>query len=115
MGAHAANQTALFRFLDLYAIAHARPCLADRPAELAAAARDLFHKAWTGKPIRLLGVYAQSLEATEGQTNLIDEPRAEDWRRTLAAVDKIREKYGQDGIVSRLASGLKAGFRQRST
>jgi DNA polymerase-4 len=81
-------------------------------AELAAAARGLFHKAWTGKPIRLLGVYAQSLEATEGQTSLIDAPRAEDWRRTLAAVDKIREKYGQDGIVS-LASGMNAAFRQR--
>ena len=81
-------------------------------AELAAAARELFHKTWTGKPIRLLGVYAQSLEATEGQTSLIDEGRAEDWRRTLAAVDKIREKYGQDGIIS-LASGMKAAFRQR--
>ena len=81
-------------------------------AELAAAARELFHKNWTGKPIRLLGVYAQSLEAAEGQTNLIDESRAEDWRRTLAAVDKIREKYGQDGIIS-LASGMKAAFRQR--
>jgi len=81
-------------------------------AEIACAARDLFHKAWTGKPIRLLGVYAQSLGANEGQTSLIDEPRAEDWRRTLAAVDKIREKYGQDGIVS-LAAGMKAGFRAR--
>lgn len=81
-------------------------------AELAAAARGLFHKSWTGKPIRLLGVYAQSLEATEGQTSLIDEPRAEDWRRTLAAVDKIREKYGQDGIIA-LAAGMNAGFRQR--
>jgi DNA polymerase-4 len=81
-------------------------------AELAAAARGLFHIAWTGKPIRLLGVYAQSLEASEGQTSLIDEPRAEDWRRTLAAVDKIREKYGQDSIIS-LASGMQAAFRQR--
>jgi len=81
-------------------------------AELAGAARDLFHKNWSGKPIRLLGVYAQSLESSEGQTSLIDEPRAEDWRRTLAAVDKIREKYGQDEIVS-LASGMNAGFRQR--
>jgi len=81
-------------------------------AEIASAARDLFHKAWTGKPIRLLGVYAQSSGANEGQTSLIDEPRAEDWRRTLAAVDKIREKYGQDGIVS-LAAGMKAGFRAR--
>ncbi len=80
--------------------------------ELAAAARALFHKVWTGKPIRLLGVYGQSLESSEGQTSLLDEPRAEDWRRTLAAVDKIREKYGEDGIIS-LASGMNAGFRAR--
>src|ERR1700691_5149752 len=56
-------------------------------ADLAAAARDLFHKAWTGKPIRLLGVYAQSLEASEGQTNLLLHDKTEAWRKTLRAVD----------------------------
>jgi len=80
--------------------------------ELSAAARALFHGAWTGKPIRLLGVYVQSLEASEGQTNLIDEPRTDGWRRALGAVDKIREKYGDDGIVS-LAAGMDSAFRQR--
>ena len=53
--------------------------------ELAAAARDLFHKSWKRKPIRLLGVYAQSLEASEGQTSLLEEdktkPGARLWRR----------------------------------
>ena len=53
-------------------------------SELALAARDLFHKAWTRKPIRLLGVYAQQLEASEGQTNLLEErqdrPLAQDAR-----------------------------------
>lgn len=81
-------------------------------AELAAAARALFHQHWTGKPIRLLGVYAQSLEASEGQTSLLVEPRAEGWRRALAAVDKIRGKYRDDAIVS-LAAGMNAGFRPR--
>jgi len=80
--------------------------------ELSAAARTLFHKNWTGKPIRLLGVYAQSLEPAEGQTSLIAEPRADGWRRALAAVDKIRGKYGDDGIVS-LAAGMKAAFRKK--
>jgi len=79
--------------------------------ELAEAARELFHKAWTGKPIRLLGVYAQQLEGGEGQTNLLEENRTERWRKTLEAVDKIRDKYG-DTTVS-LAAGLKAGFRAR--
>jgi DNA polymerase-4 len=80
-------------------------------ADLAAAARGLFHKAWTGKPIRLLGVYAQSLEATEGQTNLLFNDKTEAWRKTLRAVDRIRDKYGNE-IVS-LAAGMNAGFRTR--
>lgn len=79
--------------------------------ELAIAARTLFHKNWTGKAIRLLGVYAQSLEAGEGQTNLLAEDRTQRWRSTLAAVDKIRGKYG-DSTVS-LAAGMNAPFRAR--
>ena len=80
--------------------------------ELADAARGLFHKAWTGKPIRLLGVYGQQLEDDEGQTSLLEETQTEGWRKALAAVDKIRGKYGDDTIVS-LASGMKSGFRAR--
>jgi DNA polymerase IV len=79
--------------------------------EIATAVRDLFHKAWTRQPIRLLGVYAQSLEAQEGQTSLIEEAKTDSWRKTLQAVDKIRDKYGE-GIVS-LAAGMNSGFRER--
>jgi DNA polymerase-4 len=79
--------------------------------ELAEAARSLFHKAWTGKPIRLIGVYAQSLAADEGQINLLDEEKTQRWRKTLEAVDRIRDRYG-DTTVS-LAAGLQAGFRAR--
>jgi DNA polymerase-4 len=80
-------------------------------AELAAAARGLFFKSWNGRPIRLLGVYAQQLEEQEGQTNLLEEPTTERWRKTLQAVDRLREKFG-DGSVS-LAAGMNAGFRAR--
>lgn len=78
---------------------------------LASAARELFRQAWTGKPIRLLGVYAQSLEPSEGQASLLDQDKAEAWRKTLSAVDRIRGKYG-DEIVA-LAAGMNAGFRAR--
>ena len=80
--------------------------------ELAEAARALFHKAWTKQPIRLIGVYAQQLEDSEGQTSLIAEPRTDNWRKALAAVDKIRSRYGDDGIVS-LAAGMPADFRAK--
>jgi DNA polymerase-4 len=79
--------------------------------ELADAARFLFHKAWNGRAIRLLGVYSQSLGNEEGQTNLLEEGKTARWRKTLQAVDRIRDKYG-DGTVS-LAAGLNAGFRAR--
>ncbi|MGH9558412.1 MAG: DNA polymerase IV, partial [Bryobacteraceae bacterium] len=79
--------------------------------EIGSAARELFRSAWTRKAIRLLGVYAQSLESGEGQTSLLDENTTGRWRKTLRAVDQIREKYG-DSTVS-LASGLTAGFRAR--
>ena len=79
--------------------------------QLARAARALFHKAWTRKPIRLVGVYAQSLETGEGQTNLLEDQHTERWRKTLRAVDRMREKYGDETVA--LAAGLKAGFRPR--
>ncbi len=80
-------------------------------SELAAAARDLFHRNWKRKPIRLLGVYAQQLEASEGQASLLEEDKTQAWRKTLEAVDKMRGKYG-DSIVS-LAAGMSATFRAR--
>jgi DNA polymerase IV len=80
-------------------------------SELASAARDLFHQNWKRKPIRLLGVYAQQLEASEGQASLLEEDKTQVWRKTLEAVDKMRGKYG-DGIVS-LAAGMPATFRAR--
>ena len=80
-------------------------------SELASAARDLFHKAWKKKPIRLLGVYAQQLEASEGQANLLEEEKTDAWRKALGAVDKMRERYG-DSVVS-LAAGMPASFRAR--
>jgi DNA polymerase IV len=73
---------------------------------LAQAARALFHANWTKRPVRLLGVYAQQLEARPGQTNLLEQAAHADWDRALAAVDKIRSKYGSDGIV-KLAAGMK--------
>ena len=66
---------------------------------------------WNGKTIRLLGVYAQHLEPAEGQPSLLEHNKTEAWRKTLTAVDKLRDKYG-DEIVS-LAAGMNAAFRAR--
>jgi DNA polymerase-4 len=80
--------------------------------EVAGAALQLFRNAWDGKaPIRLLGVHAGSLETTEGQMNLLDEPAVEKLRRAFRSVDHIRNRFGAASVS--LAKSLHAGIRER--
>ena len=105
--AHGADQAALFGFLYVHARAHAGSRYADRYRVRRRGARSVSQELDRAKPIRLLGVYAQSLESGEGQTSLLDEDEDRALAKTLEAVDKMREKYG-DTTVS-LAAGLKRG------
>lgn len=80
--------------------------------EVAGAVLQLFRKAWDGTaPIRLLGVHASSLETTEGQMSLLDEPEAERLRRAFRSVDHIRNRFGAASVS--LAKTLGAGIRER--
>lgn len=60
---------------------------------------QLFDAAWTHTPIRLLGVYT-SKATTENyeQYNLFDMERSEKLAKLNSAVDKIRDRYGEDSI-----------------
>ena len=73
--------------------------------------RLLFETAWTGKRIRLLGVYAGSLENQQGQMNLLAESKTERWRKALTAMDQIRDKYGEASVS--IATGLKGRVKER--
>lgn len=73
--------------------------------------RVLFNAAWTGHRIRLLGVYAGSLEAEQGQMNLLSEPKTERWRNALSAMDRMRDKYGEKSVS--IATGLKGRMKER--
>ena len=75
-------------------------------------ARRLFRKAWTGRPVRLLGVHAGSLDGDEGQLQLLGRERADRWRKALDAMDRIRDRYGESSVS--IASGMKARFRERT-
>lgn len=81
-------------------------------AELLAEVRALFRKNWTGKPVRLLGVCASGLERTEGQMSLLDQPQRERWERALAAVDRLRDRFGESTVS--LAASLKGTFEERT-
>lgn len=80
--------------------------------EVAGAVLQLFRKAWDGKAaIRLLGVHASSLEATEGQMSLLAEQETERLRRALRSVDHIRNRFGAASVS--LAKSMNAGIRER--
>ncbi|MBV9611836.1 MAG: DNA polymerase IV [Acidobacteriaceae bacterium] len=80
--------------------------------EVAAAVIGLFRKAWDGKtPIRLLGVHAGSLQDTEGQMSLLEEPRTERLRKAFRSVDHIRDRFGDSSIS--LAKTLHTGIREK--
>ena len=66
--------------------------------ELLEEIRGLFRKAWDGRPVRLLGVHAGSLKQDQGQLNLLDEGRAERWRKALSAADRMRDKFGDRSV-----------------
>ncbi len=83
----------------------------DIDIELIEHARALFLKNWNGKPVRLIGVHAGSLETAEGQLSLLESGRQERWRKALGAVDKLRDRFGEASVS--LASGLKGDYAER--
>lgn len=75
-------------------------------------ARTLFRGNWkAGRAVRLLGIQASSLDRSEGQLHLTEERRIERWKNALAAVDRLRDRYG-DASVS-LANALEGRFEER--
>ncbi len=79
--------------------------------EVLEAVRQLFRYAWDRRAVRLLGVHAGSLERDEGQLNLLDEGRAERWRKALTAADRMRDRFGESSVS--MGAGLSARFRER--
>ncbi len=62
-------------------------------------------------PIRLLGVHVSGLESDEGQMNLLGEDQTDRWRKALTAVDRMRDRFGENSVS--LATGMKGRFRER--
>lgn len=60
---------------------------------------QLFDAAWDHTPIRLLGVYtSKATSENYEQYNLFDMERSDKLAKLNSAVDKIRERYGEDSI-----------------
>jgi DNA polymerase-4 len=80
--------------------------------EIFAEIRQLFRHNWKqGTKIRLLGVHASGFDHEQGQLDLLNPQSQERWSLALAAVDKLRDRFGESAVS--LASGMKGRYHER--
>lgn len=68
--------------------------------EIYRAARHLFHKHWTRRPIRLIGVGVSAIHPSMGRTlDLFAAPAQERRERLADALDRIESRFGRDKVL----------------
>ena len=103
------------RYSDFTTItrAHTPPRATQLDTEMFQEIRELFRRNWkAGAKVRLLGVHASGWSDGEAQMDLLGEERHEKWKQTMAAADRMRDKFGEKAVG--LAAGLKGNFRERT-
>ena len=111
---HARTVQLKLRYSDFSTItrAHSLDHATQLDTEIFREVRALFRENWKpGAKVRLLGVHASGLKAEEGQLSLLDEGNTNRWRNALSAVDRIRDKFGEDSVS--LGTGMRGRFRER--
>jgi DNA polymerase-4 len=84
----------------------------DLDNEVLDTARLLFRKNWKpGAEVRLLGVHAGSLEASEGQMSLLESEKSGRWHKALEAADRLRDKFGESAVS--LGGAVRGAYRER--
>jgi DNA polymerase IV len=103
------------RYKDFTTItrAHSRVQPTQLDGEIFEEIRTLFRKNWKrGAQVRLLGVHASSFEERPEQIDLLGDTRQARWKNALAAVDQLRDRFGEASV--KLASGMRGTFRERT-
>jgi DNA polymerase-4 len=112
-GLHARTVQIKLRYSDFttFTRAHTLDHATDIDIDVIEHSRLLFRRNWTGGAVRLLGVQVSSLDATEGQLNLLESEKSRKWRSALSAADRLRDKFGEKSVS--VASGLKGMYEER--
>jgi DNA polymerase IV len=103
------------RYKDFTTItrARSRPQPTQLDNEIFEEVRALFRKNWKqGTQVRLLGVQTSSFETQSEQMNLLESGEQRRWKSALAAVDHLRDRFGEASVS--LASGMRGSFRERT-
>jgi len=114
-GLHARTIQLKLRYSDFSTItrAHSVARGTQIDTELFEEIRQLFRANWrAGWPVRLLGVHASGWAQGEEQMDLLGEDRHEKWKQTLAAADRLRDRFGEKAVS--LAASLRGNFRERT-
>lgn len=102
------------RYSDFTTLSRSRtlPEATDLDADLIAVSRDLFRRAWRkGAPVRLIGMGVSGLCEAQGQVSLLEAEKKERARQALAAVDRIRDRFGEKSV--QLAAGMTADHPEK--
>ena len=96
-GLHARTVRLTLRYKDFKTITRSQTLAepSDLDTVFLKAIRELFARAWDGKPLlRLVGVELSSFSAGSGQLDLLDPGRREKLERLARATDKLRDRFG---------------------
>jgi len=102
------------RYADFKTLTFAKtlPQPTDLDTVIYKAVRELLPKAKSRRArVRLVGVSLSSLVHNQHQLSLFPAKAQEKWRRALAAVDRVRDKYGFDLVRSARSMQLGRDFR----
>jgi DNA polymerase-4 len=103
------------RYSDFSTItrAHSVPRATHVDTEIFVEIRQLFHANWrVDGTVRLLGVHVSGWAGDEEQMSLIGEEQHERWKQTMAAADRMRDRFGESAVS--LAAGMRGKFRERT-
>jgi DNA polymerase-4 len=102
------------RYSDFTTLSRSKtlPEATDVDADLIAVSRELFRRTWkSGAPVRLIGMGVSGLDEAQGQVSLLEAERRERARQALAAVDRIRDRFGEKSV--QLAAGMTSEDREK--
>lgn len=103
------------RYSDFSTItrAHSVPRATQLDTEIFEEVRDLFRRNWKpGAKVRLLGVHVSGWAEGGEQMDLLGEERHQKWKQTLAAADRMRDRFGESAVS--LGGSLRGTFRERT-
>jgi DNA polymerase IV len=103
------------RYSDFSTItrAHSLPRATQLDTEIYEEIRELFRRNWkAGAAVRLLGVHASGWAEGGEQMDLLGEDRHQKWKETMAAADRMRDRFGEKAVS--LAASLRGKFRERT-